>query len=340
MRIGTLAVLGLIFASCASSAAGPAATTRAGFRPTVRLAVATPAPEPRAASVVVVTLDGTRWQDVFAAEDTMPTLHRWMTTDGVALGAPGHGQVRASGPNYVSLPGYTEIFTGRPSDCQSNDCAPIAERTIVDEVLDSGEGAAVVTSWERIARAATANPARVLLSCGRHETGQTAGLDAKLLAADRDVAPWPGSDDYRPDALTARVALRLVEKSQPRFLFVGLGDTDEHAHHGDRAAYLAAMRSADRFLAQLEERVVPGTVVFVTADHGRSAAFRDHGAAWPESGRVWLVARGDTVPARGTIDTGVLHLADIAPTVRCLLGMPRDESERAGESIAAICDPD
>ena len=326
MRITAVGVL-LTFASCASAPA---------TRNTVTFAIAAPAaPEPRATSVVLVTLDGTRWQDVFFGTE-MPTLHRWMTTEGVAIGAPGHGEAWASGPNYVSLPGYTEIFTGRPSACQSNGCDASRSPTLVDEVLDCGGDAAVVSSWENVARAATRDPSRTLLSAGRHETGRVDGLDATLLARGRAANPWPGGDDYRPDALTAEVALHLVASHQPRFLFVGLGDTDEYAHHGDRAAYLASLRAADRFLGALDARVNDDTVIFVTADHGRSDGFRDHGAAWPESGRVWMVARGAAIDVRGALDVNV-HLADLAPTIRCLLGMPRDTSENAGRSIAPIC---
>lgn len=304
------------------------------------LAVAAPAPAPRLPprSVVLVTLDGTRWQDVFLrGDETMPTLHRWATGDGVALGAPGHGEVWASGPNYVSMPGYTEIFTGRPSACQSNECGPIATPTIVDEVQRAGEDAAVVSSWERIALTATDDPARVVLSAGRHATGRVDRLDPALLAESASSGPWPGGDDYRPDALTAALALRLVESAQPRFLFVGLGDTDEHAHHGDRPAYVRAMRDADRFLGDLEERVGDRTVIVVTTDHGRSDGFRDHGQAWPESGRTWIVAHGAGLD-RGAIDGARVRLADVAPTVRCLLGLEPDDAPDAGRALPAICD--
>ena len=288
-------------------------------------------------SVVIVTLDGARWQEIFQGpEELMPTLHRWMTLDGVGIGAPGHGEVWSSGPNFVSLPGYTEIFTGRRSRCQSNECGPIDEPTLVDEVQDRGFDAAVVSSWERLARAASRAPSRVTLSTGRHVTGRTDAFAPESLAAGRDGGPWPGSDDYRPDALTMRVALDLVATHLPQVLFVGLGDMDEHAHHGDHARYLESLRAADGFLHELEERLPARTAIFVTADHGRNAAFRDHGGGWHESGRVWLVVKG-AGSARGFVDMGIRHLADIAPTVRCLLGMPPDVGEGSGESIELLC---
>jgi uncharacterized protein (DUF1501 family) len=291
------------------------------------VAFATPAPEEpklviaRAGAAIIVTLDGTMWQDVFSEDANLPTLRRWMATDGVVIGAPGHGEIWSSGPNFISLPGYTEIFTGRASACQTNDCAPTTETTIFDEATERGWDGAVVSSWERIDRVAARFPERMLMDAGRH--GAT------------DINAWPGVDDYRPDAFTTRVALRLVEAHLSKLTFIGLGDTDEHAHHGDKARYLEALHAADTFLGELETRVGDRTAIFVTADHGRNAAFRDHGGGWHESGRVWLVAKGGGIARRGAIDTGMHHLSDIAPTIRCLLGMPND-----GKPIAEICSND
>ncbi len=343
-----LAVLALAFTSCVTS---PPRRSVMGFAMQVEPAhVAVPLVD----SVILVTLDGTRWQEVFlgadralanaadvdrTASEIMPTLHRWMTVDGVGLGAPHHGEVWASGPNYVSLPGYTEILTGRPSACLSNECGHITTPTLVDQVASAGSEAAVISSWELIERVAAIEPRapHVTFSVGRHGTGRTDGLDEALLAEGKSQPAWPGVDDYRPDAYTAKTALGFFDKHLPRFTFVGLGDTDEHAHHGDYARYLQSMRDADAFLTELERRVTERTVIIVTADHGRSAAFRDHGGGWHESGRVWMVARGPCLSPRGLLDLPVLHLADIAPTVRCLLGMAPDAGRDAGHSIAPLC---
>jgi hypothetical protein len=76
-------------------------------------------------------------------------------------------------------------------------------------------------------------------------------------------------------------------------------------------------------------------VVFVTTDHGRGNDFRFHGGDVPESGRVWLLALGNRI-TRGAFAPAwrVLHLADIAPTVRALADLaPR---EGAGEPIASL----
>jgi len=300
---------------------------------------AAPAPRPlpkrppKASSIVLVTLDGARWQDVFDAS-VMPNLHRFTTADGVAIGAPDHGEIWSTGPAYISMPGYTEILTGRTSACQTNECGQTTASTLVDEIDDS----VVIASWERIARVATRHPERTIMSAGRTTGGRRDGLDESALREGAESSAWPGIDDYRPDALTARVALRLLDERTPKFLFVGLGDPDEHAHHGERDRYVQSLRDADRVLGEIEARLPRDAAIFVTADHGRAASFRDHGREFPESGRVWLAARGAGVASRGWVDTANHRLADVAPTIRCLLGMPRDHATTAGVAIREICD--
>ena len=326
------AAAAVLFISCAASPPRRVALGFAVAPKALRASIAR--------SVVLVTLDGTRWQDVFGPDELMPTLHRWMTAEGVAIGAPGHGEIWASGPHYVSMPGYTEILTGRPSACQSNECETIRSATILDEVLDDGDDAFVAASWERIARVASRDPGRLELTAGRRTHDRTDAFDARLIDEAKDAGAWPGVDDYRRDELTIRVALSAFDRRVPKLSFVSLGDPDEHAHHDDRERYLASLRAADAFLAELEKRIDDRTVVFVTADHGRSNGFRDHGGGWHESGRVWLGVRAPCIAARGYLDTPMQKLADVAPTIRCLLGQRGDDSSSAGRSIAAVCATD
>ncbi len=286
-------------------------------------------------AVVVVVLDGARWQDVLVGVDPslaprapavpasqlMPNLHA-MIAGGVLIGGPGEGKpMVASGPNFVSLPGYNEIFSGRsPSRCQDNDCPQTQEPTIVDRAPE----AAVFSSWGPIARAASAvaasGPRGLVVSTGQPDTGE-----------------------FRSDRETARAALVHLAQHRPRFLFLGLGEPDEFAHRGDYPGYLESLRRADGILGELHETLRAlgergdRTSVFVTCDHGRGPDFRNHGAAWPESSRVWLVAAGGLIPARGAVSSpATRRLADIAPTVRKLLGLPADRSPGAGNAIAEL----
>jgi Metalloenzyme superfamily len=340
------------------------------------------APAPRAAAeregrtrnVIVITIDGARWQEIFngvdaarardaklppcdvvAAETLLPNLHRYFIEGGVAVGAPGHAPMVASGPNFVSLPGYREIFTGRPSTCTSNFCGAIGERTLLDELRAqqqlAPEQIAVITSWERIARAAALEPDAIAISAGRTHGARRELLRvspaASLLFDQASAAhAYPGWLDYRPDRYTAALALEYVVHERPRFLFVGLGDTDEYAHRGNYEGYLAALAAADRFVGQLMEALAAQgeygaeTAVLVTADHGRAANFSSHGGGAPESSRVWLLAAGGAISPRGLVDASrVTRLADIAPTVRRMLGLRGDRSPESGAALAELAAP-
>jgi hypothetical protein len=293
---------------------------------------------------VLFTIDGARAIVVFDRA-RMPSLHR-LIDRGVALGAAEAPMV-ASGPRFVSLPGYREILTGRRGNgCVDNECPPIDEPTLLDElradgVPDAGD-VAVIASWEVITRAASPLAASLALSAGRHGGAARAMLavsDAARADLERGAhaSAWPGHGDYRPDGLTAALALDVVATAHPRVLWVALGDPDEYAHRNDRAGYLAALTDADRLIGLLADHVgLDDALFFVTADHGRAANFRDHGDA-PESSGVWLVAAGASIRPRGALHTRDVHrLADIAPTVRALVHAQADDSVRAGKPIAEL----
>ena len=311
---------------------GPSGRVIAEAQPEPREAATIAPPDP----VVLVVLDGVRWQEIFGgttsqeAATLTPNLHRLGSERGAAIGGSTRSMMQASGPNFVSLPSYREIFSGRSgSDCTENDCPRIARPTIVDELRARGRSAAVFSSWEKIDLAAASRPEGFVMSTGRGgEPGD----------------PWPGAGDFRRDRATATLALRHLESAQPDFLFLGLGETDEYAHHGDYSSYVGAIAMADQSIGDLLGALVrmgergERTHVFVTTDHGRAHDFRDHGGRYPESSRVWFVASGPRITARGDLETSRdLRLRDIAPPLRLIAGLPRVATGRdAGAPIAEL----
>ncbi|HEY6560504.1 MAG TPA: hypothetical protein VI072_24640 [Polyangiaceae bacterium] len=322
--------------------------------------------------VVLLMIDGVRWQDVFRGVDRalarkhglsarehvsaaalMPNLHGIIARRGVALGAPRQGAIAASGPNFVSVPGYMEAFTGRKPHCRANDCPTITEPTLVDEFA-AVPGArlgdvAVFASWPGIEKAASFAPAHIVMSVGRthgtnHDVIRGSAQGARLLLAGTKAGPGPGGGDFRRDAATAHLALHYLRERRPRFLFLGLGEPDEYGHHDDYGSYLRSLRSADSVIGEVDralaELAASGrqTLLIVATDHGRSAGFRHHGAAHPESARVWLVASGTLVTARGypAMPFGARRLSDIAPTIRSLSHLPADRSSGAGRVLNEV----
>lgn len=313
--------------------------------------------------VVLVTLDGVRWEDVFTSSSeaktsrgdgapppsAMPNLMAIVRERGIALGGPDcEHDMRASGPNFVSLPGYIEMFSGKPTSCTHNGCAPVQSRTVLDDAratIESPGEVAVFSSWSRYQNAVARDRKALTLSAGAHTTlGQTSAAAKSddrlrfLLEVGAANQGYPGHGDYRPDEHTAKIALRYLETVGPRLLVLGLGDADEQAHRGDVAGYRRAIKRSDEVIAELDRVLArmgnegSQTAVLVTTDHGRAKTIRGHGAIWPESQRVFFAAFGARIAHRGiTCATSPLHLADVAGSVRSLLGVEGERGPLASE---------
>ncbi len=306
---------------------------------------------PAAKHVIVVTLDGVRWQEVFQGVDPtlaevanlprasvvdgptlLPNLYRWFFARGTVLGSPDAGAgFSPSGPRFVSLPAYLELATGSQTPCFSNDCGVEPPWTFLEEVAKlrgkKPSDVAVYASWEKIQEAAWSGPtANMRVSAGRDEG---------------DVMPaWPGTGAYRPDLYTASKAMKHLTLELPTLLWLSLGDSDEHAHRGDYRGYLDAIRFADQALGEIVARVseageLDTTTIFVTTDHGRDKNFTDHGGR--KSAQTWLAARGGPVGARGVVPVArARHLKDLAPTVLYTLGLSRQACVECGEVLSEL----
>lgn len=333
-RLTQHALLLLACLACTLTCA-PVANVRIQNPTETKVRLASDAPPP-VDHVVLLTSDGVRWQDVFGprGKNELPTLRRLITTDGAAIGAPtSRSVIRASGPAYLSLPGYRELLLGHESDCQANDCKAPTEPGLI-EALSNGEpgDVAVFASWGTVGDALRSD-ADALVSAGKkYLLGESELAEAGLLGnwtQARAESSKPGWGTYRPDRHTASLGIEYLKRREPRFLFMSLGDTDEFAHQGKREAYWRALRDFDRTVAAVQnvlnefESRGERTLLLVTTDHGRADNFSDHGPKFPESSRVWLLATGNAVRARGVIESPApRRLRDVAPTVLLAAGRP------------------
>lgn len=287
--------------------------------------------------VVLVTLDGVRWQDVVAPNaevDLLPRIYEGIAEGGVIVGAssqPGCAAVRATSGSNVSLPGYLEILTGRPTACTHNYCPPTSSPTVLDVAADHGvSGVASFGSWETLGRAVSnGRSAQIVVSAGQGKE--------KV-----DPFPGPAGGHYRPDRYTAKAALAFYRENQPRLFHVGLGDTDEHGHRANARGYFESLKEADAIVGELMDAVeeaghASSTTFIVTTDHGRAANLRDHGPGIAAASRSFVIGFGGGVRAAGVACAKQEHtLADVGATVRALLDLPADPSASAGKPIEEI----
>jgi hypothetical protein len=268
--------------------------------------------------VILVTLDGVRWQEVFQGSDPklgggatsslpMPWLHAQRESGGLLLGDD-ESPLFISNPHGVSLPGYQSLFTGRVQEqCHNNFCGRPADETLQERVLFElgleSHQVATIGSWEKIGKAAQSGGSGTLPTPFINVEHQALEDDIPLEAELREKLnqlekkrrpPWFNA---RWDHLTWQQAMRFWRVHHPRLLIVSLVDSDEWGHRGDYPRYLHALRNYDRWLSALtkdlrasENSLGQETTLIVTTDHGRGDGrkWSRHGAAIPGSERIWL----------------------------------------------------
>ena len=274
---------------------------------------------PKSPKIVLITIDGTRWQDIYdgptpldyprqyTSQQLVPNLYKHFVSGGMAIGK--ESQALIKGPAHISMPSYLEIMRGYPSlDCLNNYCRTNNKPTLVNSFPHQS---AVFAGWDTIAKVFDTQLAVTNIGKNiRSDSWSRLGLPEHPVEQD-DFE----SNEYRPDLYTELSAIEYLKQEQPQFLWISLGDTDEWAHQGNVLMYWASLHMTDLFIGKLVEILDSNTVFIICPDHGRSDNFRDHG--WDAaSGRVWIMMRGPGIPNSGFVKYNRdVYLADIMSTV-------------------------
>ena len=279
------------------------------------------APPGVARHVVIVTLDGMRWQEVFTGADRdyfkrdaqgnageperrfwratpaerratlMPFLWGTVATEGQILGDPAVGSTsRLTNGLWFSYPGYSELFAGVADPrVDSNRKVPNPNVTVL-EWLNRRPGfegkVAAFGSWDVLP--SILNVDRSGLTVGSGHTLVASPATDRERAINELASDLPRYWEYGPfDAPVLYAALEHLRMRQPRVLYILLGETDEWAHEGRYDLYLDAAFRADRFIERVWATLqgmpeyAGRTALLVTTDHGRGATTTD----WTDHGR-------------------------------------------------------
>ncbi len=281
-------------------------------------------------NVVLLTLDGVRWQEVFSEskdhnEAPFKLLKLLLSKEGILIGNKSLGSEMTVNNRFnLSLPGYQSLMAGTEVPCATNDCGRISVETMMERVrrelrLSKGEVATFAT-WSGIAKAV------------EHTQGST-----HLV----------GSLNH--DTETFAQALAYLEKERPRFLYISLGDADEFAHALNKKKYIDTLKMYDRWINELAGRLDAmddygnNTTLIVTTDHGRGSGFQwfDHGLHIPDAKYVWLYARNSKTNQVSNTDRTVLknrpyNHSDIRPTIENLFGLAPNRCADCGRPIEEL----
>ncbi|MGK5084786.1 alkaline phosphatase family protein [Bdellovibrionota bacterium FG-1] len=308
-------------------------------------------------NVILLTLDGVRWEEVFQGVDPGQSLDSnpkvfdfllgTLSQEGFLVGDRSRGEIVNVGNRAQnSLPGYQSIMGGATQPCETNACGRIKVETFPERIVqDLGlrtDQVATIASWEKIALAAEHVEGTTFVNAGNRPFQLPSGPDPEIEALNQQQAQDPTPWAYaRFDKYTFAHALHFLKKERPRFLFIALNDSDEWGHKGKYEKYLATLRQQDSWVKELVTTLNgmgdygAQTTLIITTDHGRGDGndWNEHGSGYKDSKSVWIYGRSPytrTVQARAGTHThsripaskpAYSHL-DIRPTIEAIFGLP------------------
>jgi hypothetical protein len=238
--------------------------------------------------VVLITLDGFRWQELFTGADAnlienkdfvhdtaelktkfwrntpaerrtvlMPFLWNKVTQMGQLHGNRNEGSnVNLTNSMWFSYPGYNEILTGSPDDKRiaSNDKFNNPNTTVLEKVnnIPQYKGkVAAFGSWDVFPYIINEERSGIPVNAGfESATGNTLSSNEIFLNELQTQIPSP-FDGVRLDAFTSHYALEYMQKEHPELVFISYGETDDFAHQGNYNAYLTSANNTDALIKQL-----------------------------------------------------------------------------------------
>lgn len=237
--------------------------------------------------VIVIMVDGYRWQDLYRGPDPalmdsvqfgnpalvkadylratpeesrkalMPFTWSHIAKHGVMIGNRDKGSKMSVTNNmWFSYPGYNETLCGYPDDVNitSNDPLPNPNVTVFEVANNTPEyrgKVLVIGSWGRFIEIFNEKRSGLEVNANyRHSMAKQPTERELYVNKLQDGAPryWP---EERFDVFTHEYAIEAMKSRHPELLFVGYGDTDEWAHAGNYRLYLDAANDVDRFISEL-----------------------------------------------------------------------------------------
>ncbi len=271
-------------------------------------------------NIVIVTLDGMRWQEVFGGVDPVllndsvfnhdkkgltqkfwsenkeerraklfPFLWNVIAKQGQLYGNREYNnKLDNSNPYWFSYPGYNEIFTGYPdTGINSNDKIPNPNINVL-EFIQQQKGyagkVAAFTTWDVFPYILNAKRSGIYVNSDV-DTLRFKDPNLQLINDLQFLTTRPIG--VRPDVLTYMAGREYLKAYKPRVLYIAFDETDDFAHGGLYDQYINSAHAEDAMIADLWNTIqsLPRyrnkTTLLVTCDHGRGDKIK---ATWKDHG--------------------------------------------------------
>lgn len=272
-------------------------------------------------NIIVVTLDGMRWQEIFGGADSALLNNKQYTRDPEETSGKfwdndvnerrkklfpflwstvqQHGQlygnrwkgnfINNANPYWFSYPGYNEIFTGFPDTAVNSNDKIVNRNENVLGFINRQKGyegkVAAFTTWDVFPYILNEQQSGIYVNADV-DTLHFANKNLSLINDWQLLTTRPIG--VRPDVITYMAAREYLKAYQPKVLYIAFDETDDFAHGGMYDQYLGSAHAQDGMIKDLWNTVqsLPQyrnkTTLLITCDHGRGDKNKDQ---WKDHGQ-------------------------------------------------------
>lgn len=244
-------------------------------------------PKTKSQNLILITLDGMRWQEVFNGADLsminnkkltddsllfknkywsdnnaerrnrlMPFLWGTIGTKGQLYGNRDKGnKVNVTNQMWFSYPGYNEILTGAADDViinsnDKNDNPHITVLEFLNQQPAHKNKVVAFTSWDAFPAIINTKRNKMLVNSGIELYKAPKLSETQQLLNDM-TSELPYLGETRPDAVTFHLGFEYLKQNKPSVLYLSFDETDHFAHEGKYDLYLNSARYTDGFISKL-----------------------------------------------------------------------------------------
>jgi hypothetical protein len=272
-------------------------------------------------NLIIVTLDGFRWEEVFGGADSVLINDSTYVRDTASLRQAFWSSsqeerrkkllpffwttIRSQGQLYgnrwldnnvnnannywFSYPGYNEIFTGYPDDSvKSNDKIWNKNENVLEFINRQPKyknKVAVFSTWDVFPYILNTQRSGVFVNADV-DTLRFNTPELKLINDMQFLTSKPVGE--RPDIFTYFAAREYLKAYKPKVLYIAFDETDDLAHEGQYDQYLGAAHAEDAMIGDLWRTIqrMPDyenkTTLIITCDHGRGNEVKEE---WKHHGQ-------------------------------------------------------
>jgi hypothetical protein len=324
--------------------------------------------------IIVITIDGVRWQEVFNGADStllfkkgaqstissslywnkevtqnrkllMPFTWSYIATHGQLYGNRNYGnKMQVKNLFRFSYAGYNEIFTGfadnsilgnKPKNNGNNNVL-----AFLNSYEKNKDSIVVFTSWNLFPYIFNSDKNKLKMNSGYHSKDTALNYYNEF---EKNINDKPAT---RKDALTFMAAKEYLITHKPKIMHIGFGEADEFAHEKQYNNYLSNINMVDKMIGELWDFVENDTdykdktIMIITTDHGRGSTSKNwdkHGILIPNSQQTWMAVLGCCITPSGEMTKkNKIYNAQLAQTIADLFGKKFTSNNTIAKSVTNL----